>query len=817
MARADDPTQQLDDSAPLQQERRVPRVSWLGLLGVVLTLALLAVALVQARQYSALKTTLEAGRDYSTLTLFEAETEYLRLVDKWRGVADGREGADKLALRSQYEAWVDRVALLHGERAAALFENGAAYRQALAKMDAFVAAADRALGQQPLIDPSQAFAQGLLPALLALDEPMRVVALGSSQRLANQLEKRADMARVQNQLSLALTVFLSALTLGFTALALVQLRRMHQRRLALEDVATKLRQARAEAEASSDAKSGFLANMSHEIRTPFHGLMGMLSLLRETGLSSRQADYLRTATESADKLLAVLNDLLDMSQLESGRMSLSLAPVELRSLLRDVEALMRPQAMGKQLALHIDADPAVPERVMMDGTRVKQILFNLLSNAIKFSERGAVVLDLRWHEHGGHRQAGNGGLLSHHAVKRSTSHFSATSPMSNELEFVVTDTGPGMNATAMDRLFNRFTSGDASPTRQHSGAGLGLEISRNLARLMNGEISVRSAPGKGSCFTLRLPVEVLPAVDQASDSLGPARAMPARALQVLVAEDHPVNRQYMAALLQGLGHDAHFAANGEEAVRAASMRSFDLVLMDLHMPVLDGLGATRAIRSLPDPSMSTLPIVALTADALDETRERCLVAGMNDFLTKPVSPQKLATSLRRLFGSATSSETPPRIDDDRTSKTRVNPAAATGQALVDEVAVAMSLQALSLDKLGAMMENFLTQGPETVKRLRAAVRDAQPLELRVNAHAAKGAALNLGLSGLAATAEALQQGASHLPAHEIARLVQRYEEQLGSTRATLRDLGLIGRANGLAARTSGATGARGVAQPTLKR
>jgi two-component system, sensor histidine kinase len=274
----------------------------------------------------------------------------------------------------------------------------------------------------------------------------------------------------------------------------------------------------------------------------------------------------------------------------------------------------------------------------------------------------------------------------------------------------------------------------------------------------------------------------------------------------------------MAALLQGLGHEAHFAANGEEAVRAASMRSFDLVLMDLHMPVLDGLGATRAIRSLPDPSISTLPIVALTADALDETRERCLVAGMNDFLTKPVSPQKLATSLRRLFGSATSSETPPRGGAETHLNTQAAPAATAGQALVDEGAVAMSLQALSLEKMGAMMENFLTQGPETVQRLRAAVRDAQPLELRVNAHAAKGAALNLGLSGLAATAEALQQGASHLPAHEIARLVQRYEEQLVSTRAALRDLGLIGsRAASVSVRASGATGARGVAQPTLRR
>jgi two-component system, sensor histidine kinase len=298
---------------------------------------------------------------------------------------------------------------------------------------------------------------------------------------------------------------------------------------------------------------------------------------------------------------------------------------------------------------------------------------------------------------------------------------------------------------------------------------------------------------------------------------------------VLVAEDHPVNRQYLAALLEGLGHEAHFAVDGEEAVRAASARPFDLVLMDLHMPVLDGYAATRAIRALPDAHTSTLPIVALTADALDETRERCLVAGMNDFLTKPVSPQILAASLRRLFGSATSAEAPPHGDLALMTSGRRGSDQILGQAvLVDETAVALALQSLSLDKMSELMDSFLEQGPQTVERLRAAVRAAQTLELRVNAHAAKGAALNLGLSGLAATAEALQQGAAHLPAHEIARLVQRYEDQLAATRNKLRELGLVRPHKGLghAAVDSGATAAvaagtsarvPGSTQPALRR
>ena len=581
------------------------------------------------------------------------------------------------------------------------------------------------------------------------------MSLRAAHHVGDQIARRNAAVRQHNQVGIALTVFLSALTLAFALLALRQMRQLDQRRASLEELAASLREARREAEAASDAKSVFLANMSHEIRTPFHGLMGMLSLLRETGLNARQIDYLRTATESADHLLAILNDILDMSQLESGRMTLAPAPVDLRTLLRDVEALMRPQATAKCLALHIDTDPAVPERVLADATRVKQVVFNLLSNAIKFSDHGAVVLDLR--------------LAGEHA-----------------LEFVVSDTGIGMDEATLGALFNRFMQGDSSRARRHGGTGLGLEISRNLARLMGGDIVATSKPGEGSRFTFRMPLQPV------TDEPAPLRAVALertpvqRPLRVLVAEDHPVNRQYMAALLDNLGHDAHFTANGQEALDAMKHRHggppFDIVLMDLHMPLLDGVAATRAILALPDRAAATVPIVALTADAFPETRDRCLVAGMNDFLTKPVSPQKLGASLRRLFG----------LGPDAPSPAPPPPVVAPGSPpLVDRVALEATLQAMPRERLGAMVHAFLDQGPATAQRLRAAVRDAQPLELRVNAHAARGAALNLGLAALAATAEALHEGASHLPAHEIARLVQRFEELLPATRQAALDAGLV--------------------------
>jgi two-component system, sensor histidine kinase len=731
-------------------------------MGFALLLALLSVVLAQSHQYARLREALAEGQERQLRPVDDALHAHLQLTAAWwqqRAQPDATPAPLPAAAR-EWARQVEALDRLRHELATAPAAQTVADDGLLRALDAALLPAHR-LHQllRNELDPATGSGAATLArhddVLQASAAPLASLRQAVQARSEALAQAREQAVQRQARWGLLLTGFMTLLTLAFAAIAMRQVRQLRARRNALEQLAASLSQARREAEAASQAKSAFLANISHEIRTPFHGLMGMLSLLRETNLNARQVDHLRTATESADHLLAILNDILDMSKLESGRLTLAPAPTDLRRLLHEIEALMRPQATAKSLALHIDVDPGVPERVLCDATRLKQILFNLLANGLKFSDQGRVSLVVR--------------------------PLPAALP---QIEFAVSDTGIGMDEATQARLFNRFAQGDDSRARRHGGTGLGLEISRNLARLMHGDITVSSRLGEGSTFRLQVP---LPAV--APEAASPAHpgsggASSLRSLRVLVAEDHPVNRQYVAALLENLGHRARFCTNGEEAVAAARDEAFDLVLMDLHMPLMDGVDATRAIRALPDSRRSTVPIVALTADAFADTRDRCLVAGMNDFLAKPVSPGKLATLLRQLFGTPTAGG----------ADAAPAPPAATGPApgLVDRASIAASLQAMPRAQLAGMMRSFLDQGPQTVQHLRAAVRDAQPLALRVNAHAAKGAALNLGLTALAHTAQALQEGATHLPAHEIARLVQRYEELLPATRDAVAREGLLG-------------------------
>ena len=740
---------------------RSPLSAWrqtrgLGVIGGLLALMLIAAVWLQARQLTLVEQSLRSNDSFSVLSLYQVEIEYLRLRDQWRETVTSPT-PDLSALQLRYDVWVSRVTLASTPGLLELMAGDPTYTDTLAQVQDFVRRADVILGINRSESPSPAGLAALTEPLLALSAPLHAMTLAAAHQVAVRADASNDALRSESRLGVALSIFLCALSAAFALLAMRQMHKSQQRSAALEALSTELHEARHHEEAANKAKSAFLAYMSHEIRTPFQGLLGMLALLRNGGLTPRQNEQLRIATESGDHLLAVLNDVLDLSQLEAGRLSLRPMAVDLPALLRQVEAVMRPLASAKSLRLQVDADPDMPRWILADSTRLKQVLFNLLSNAIKFCVQGSVALEVQC-------QAGP----------------------PERLRFIVTDSGVGMDRNATERLFHPSAPGAApQPLPQpQAGAGLGLEISRKLVGLMGGDIRVQSVPGEGSRFTFDLPLRR--AADPAAVRKAPPSASvqsPQRPLRVLVAEDHPVNRQYMAALLEQMHHPAHFVADGRAAVQAVQDRPFDLVLMDLHMPELDGIGATQAIRALPDPTAATVPIIALTADAFKETRERCLVAGMNDFLTKPIDAQDLAAALRRLFGQE-AAQAPPSFP-------AAAPAAPSGAPLLDLAAVERVRRSVTAEQLASLIEAFLVSGPQTVHAMRTAMRDGQPLALRAEAHSARGAALNLGLAALAQTAQALHEGAIHLPAHEVVHLVQQFETQLDATRRAVAEAGLV--------------------------
>jgi signal transduction histidine kinase/FixJ family two-component response regulator/HPt (histidine-containing phosphotransfer) domain-containing protein len=723
------------------------RRSWLTVVvGALLVATLAAAAYVQSQQHQLLNAAVRNQDDYMQVSLAQLEIEYLRLLAQWKQAGDGA-GDMRDALQLRYDIFVSRVALLDGVRAERVIRGRQEMMEARAAIDRFIERADAYLGSGATTPLDGNAREALQAELESLGRPIHGLALDASHHLSTQVSQRNIAVQQHNRVGIALTVLLSVTTLVFALITMRQVRELEQRRRGLQQLAESLHVAQREAEAASQAKSAFLANMSHELRTPFQGVLGMLSLLRESGLNARQVDYVRTASESADHLLVILNDILDMSKLESGTLQLNPQPVNLQRLMADIEALMRPQAAAKGLAWHATVDRGLPAQVLADATRVRQVLFNLTSNALKFSDAGSVMLDAK--------QRGD------------------------QLTFSVADTGIGMDQAALDRLFQRFSQADQTPSRRHGGAGLGLEISRNLARLMGGDIEVTSRPGEGSTFVFRFPLVPAPADTAAAKAPDTQTAAPR--LQVLVAEDHPVNRKYLAALLDSLGHQVHFAEDGQEAVQAVRAHRYDAVLMDLHMPVLDGVAATQAIRALQG-SGAEVPIIALTADAFSETRDRCLAAGMNGFLIKPVNVQELAAALR----NRTAPRAAPPSDAPGLAR-----ADADSPELLDGDRMAQVRSVLPGDRFGLLAAGLISDSRDAGRQMRDAVLRGDQRALREVAHRTKGAALSLGLKALAASAEDLQKAAGQADAETLGTLLQRYERLIGDSAHELRRTGVL--------------------------
>ena len=699
---------------------------WVAAVGAALLVTLTPLSYIQWKQFDLMQDVAVNQVDSVMWQSYQLERELSHLAYAMHSSLDPESTLEPDALVERYEVFVSRIALVTDMPRSDLLNTTPAYLEAIRLVNTFVTQADPVFA-----DPTGLLAQRA--ARLALIQTIEQTgpALGELTREANRatarfVDERNTQLRDQGRVVIGLAAAQAGVLLLFVALLVRHLRRQVVQYENLQRISRELAVAKDEADAANHGKSVFLANMSHEIRTPFQGVLGMLNLLDETRLSGQQRDYVQTARDSAQHLLGVLNDILDVSTMESGTLRLAAEPVRLRSLVQEVEGLMRAAAREKGLTLQVDTAHDLPEWVMADPTRVRQILFNLLGNAVKFTSRGSV-----------------------------TARLSRLDDTPAGVCITVQDTGMGMDQATVAQLFTRFYQADNSVRRRIGGSGLGLEISRNLATMMGGNIEVSSEPGQGSLFTVHLilPETVAPAqAAHTTDQPGPMRR-----LRVLVAEDHPINLKYMHILLERMGHEAVFCENGQEALQLLARQRFDVVLLDYHMPVLDGMATTAAIRALEGPSRD-IKVVLVTADVVNDTRKKALDVGVNEFASKPLQSQDLQRALQRcglLDAAAVLVNDPVPLAELVVPEPDELKASAAG--LIDTESYTDIVAMMPPDTMDELLATVFDPAEGSVHLLIASLAGGDLARIASDAHKLKGTAILLGFRALVSTSAQIER------------------------------------------------------------